>query len=427
MNELIEIGNLQNKTILFLGATIYFYDACIYAKSKGATVIALDYYDSAKAITKKIANYSYDISIFDEQKIIDIIKKHNVDGIYAGASEISIPVAIKLSSKLGLNYYCTEKQWEVCTNKRLFKEYCIKHDIAVSRVYSLDDVRKNDIQYPVVTKPVDNSGSTGIRICKNKFELENGIELALQNSIKKEILIEQYIPYDSAIVHYTAQNGKIVFSGISDKKSKTLSSVSAPIMAAQYFPAQSLNEYLNTTNSKAINMLEDIGVTDGPIWIETFVSDDNRYVFNEIGHRYGGSLTNYAVEFYTGINQTAILLNKCVGNTMYDNIESIQIRKDNYYIVPLHLCSGIIKKIEGIDLIRNNPYVHKVVMSHIENDKIEETGTVSQVFGYLHIKNIDINSLDALLNDILNVLKVFDENGNNMLFCLLKENNDETI
>ena len=311
--------DLRGKRILFLGATIYFFDAAQYAMEAGAYVIAIDYYDEKKAVTKKIANEAYNIDIMDIDRICNFIRDKKIDGIYAGASEVSIPVAIEISKRTGLPFYCNSEQWEICTNKRKFKELCTKNGLKVTPVYPLAEAEDHPerIVYPVVTKPVDNNGSSGITICNDAETLSHGIAWALENSKGKDILIEKYMPYDSVIVHYTAQNGKIIFSGLSDKKSRKINDDGAPVMAMQLFPSEVQKEYLEKENEKVIRMLEDMGVQNGPIWMEIFVTETHDFVFNEIGYRYGGSLTYFAVEYLCGINQMQMLLQYAVGNKNY--------------------------------------------------------------------------------------------------------------
>lgn len=420
------MGKLTGKKILFLGATIYFYDAAKFAIEQGAYVIAIDYYPADKAVTKKIVQESYDIDITDINKVCQLAKEKKIDGVYAGASEVSIPIAIEIGKRLDIPFYCSKEQWAVCTNKRKFKELCEKHNLCVTDTYHLRDVQEKleSITYPVVTKPVDNNGSTGITICFDENDLKNGIEKAFDNSHCKDILIETFMDCDSVIVHYTAQNGEIIFSGMSDKKSKKIKADGAPVMALQLFPSEVQSLYLKHENEKVIGMLKDMGVKNGPIWIEVFVTSDRKFVFNEIGYRYGGSLTYYAVEYLYNINQMEMLLNLSVGNNVLYNDFLKKEQRDTeslYAIIPIHVKPGKIVSVEGIDEVCARTDVYKLVQSHVAGDEISNTGTVSQVFGYLHIVGKDRNSIKDSMLQIMSRLRVWDLNKQNMLYTLYEE------
>lgn len=418
--------NIKNKKILFLGASIYFYDAALYAKEQGLYIIAVDAQEPSRAIVRTIADEDYTINTTDIEALYKLCLDKKIDGIYAGASEVNIPIAIELCERLNLPYYTNKEQWKMCTNKAVFKKHCIDSDIKVSRVYNLSDKEIDGIiTYPVVTKPVDNNGSTGISICKNKKELEAGYEKALNNSKTKTVLIEEFIPSDSVIIQYTIQDGIVKYSGMSDKQSKKINEDAAPVMAIQFFPSEHEEQYLKTVDGKAKKMLQNAGIKFGAIWIEAFYHENN-FIFNEIGFRYGGSLTYYPVEFYYGINQMKLLIHHSItGKGLYDNFSSIQKKQteERYAILPMQIKPCKISEIIGIDSLKNICGFYKFVQSHIEGDIIKSTGTTAQVFGYLHICGSSLSELYNVIAEVKSTLKVLDENGNNQIFTIWENNN----
>lgn len=414
---------MKNKTILFLGASNYFLDAAKYVKKEGYKLIAVDNQELPKAVVKSIADESYSISTIDIEKVYELCINKKVDGIYAGASEVNIPIAIELCERLGLPYYTNRKQWEMSTNKRIFKDKCIEHGINVTETFDIGDDKLDDMKYyPLVTKPVDNNGSTGISICKNKEQLKAGIDKALYNSKSKNILIERYIPSDSVIIQYTIQDGIVKYCGMSDKKSKKIEENAAPVMALQVFPSIHEAEYLENTNAKAIKMIKDQEIEYGAIWIESFYYE-NKFIFNEIGFRYGGSLTYYPVEYFYGINQMKILINHSLyGNGLYKNFDDItEVNHDKnklYSILPIQIKPCTIKQIRGIDRLRQIQGVHEFVQSHSIGDIIPASGTTLQVFGYLHVTGNTIEEINDTFKKSKDVLDVSDENDENMLFTI---------
>ena len=51
-----------------------------------------------------------------------------------------------------------------------------------SEIKTIEDIRKTDIQYPVIIKPVDSSSSVGVTPCHNADELEAGYRKAVSCS-----------------------------------------------------------------------------------------------------------------------------------------------------------------------------------------------------------------------------------------------------
>lgn len=414
----------MEKRVLILGASCFFKDAYLYAKEHNIYTVAVDIRDEEFAICKKMANVSYLASTRDLDTLIEIAQKEQINGIYAGASETNMPTAIQLSERLQVPFYCGAEQWKIGTNKRLFKEMCIKYGVPVTKYYNV--FKKNyikissNLKYPVVTKPVDNNGSTGITICKSQQEFISGYQKAISNSRSSDVLVEDYMPYDSVIIHYTMVNGKGFFCGVSDKKSRKLQADGAPVMALQFFPSLVQQRYVEDLNEKVINMFETEGFKNGPIWIEAFYNGSS-FVFNEMGYRFGGSMTYHAVKYLTGIDQVELLINQSYEDRQILKYHYPETEKV-YCIVPIHIRKGTIRKIIGIDVVKNMASVHAVAMCHVVGDEIEESGTVSQVFCYLHILLSDRNNVDQIVKEVLSQMKALNDENKNLLFYMGKTN-----
>ena len=419
--------NLNGKKILFLGASTYFYEAAKYAKDQGAYIIAIDRRPKEECIVKQIADEEYLMDTTDIETIKDLILKEKIDGIYPGASEVNIPISIKLAEDTGIPKYCEENQWKMATHKDIFKYVCIKYDIPVTPVFDISEpIDKKQIsmlRFPLVTKPVDNNGSTGITICEKEDEFLKAYDKAKKASKTGKVLVEKKMNFEhSLIAHYIAQNGDVIFCGLTDKESKKINKDSAPVMSIQFMPSKLTEKFKDKVNDKIIKMLEGIGINYGPIWIEVFYDEDNFYL-NEIGYRYGGSLTYYPVEYLFGINQMHLLINYLsTGKPLYKDfkdIKEIKNRKNHKYcILPMQLKHGTIKAIKGLEELINKEFVYAFIQSHIVNDVIEETGTTHQVFGYIHLVADSQEQLIEYINYVNESLKILDENGENMLDIL---------
>lgn len=418
---------LQGKKILFLGSSTYFYEAAIYAKNNGAYIIAVDKRPKDECIVKQIADEEYLLDTTDINAIKDLVLEKKIDGIYPGASEINIPIAIKVANETGIPKYCDEDQWEMATNKAIFKETCRKYNVPVTPVFDLvepiNEEEISKIEFPVVTKPVDNNGSTGITICKKSEDFIKAYRKAKEASKSGEVLVEKEMNFENSLIaHYTAQDGEVIFCGLTDKESKKINENSAPVMSIQFMPSKLTDTFKKKINNKIINMLKGIGINYGPIWIEVF-HDGEEFVLNEIGYRYGGSLTYYPVDYFYGINQMNLLVNYlATGMPLYDNFRNIKEidrrRNHKYCILPMQLKSGTIKEIRGLQEILEKKFVYAFIQSHIVDDVIEDTGTTHQVFGYIHLIAKNKNQLMKHIKYVNDSIEVLDENNENMLDIL---------
>lgn len=410
----------MDKVLILGGKPIGSCEIVKKAKEMGLYTIVADYLKMDESAAKKIADEHWEISTSEVNELKEKCLEENVIAVLTGVHEFNIERKIELCDVLKLPQYCSKEQWDFCENKYEFKKMCEKHGLDVAKTYTLESITEKD--YPVIVKPVDSSGSRGFSICNNYDELQKGVELALKFSVSKRYLIEEYVRCDACIVHYTAINGEIIFSGISDKYSERLQGGSS-VMALQVFPSNSKERYIKNVDEKAKKMFEDIGVKNGPIWIEVFNDEkNNRFIFNEMGYRFGGSMTNYPVQFFYGIDQIDLMILNSLGkDETLKNITHTPKRK-HYCIFPMHVKAGTIKNICGIDELKKLDNFEQIVFVHYEGDKIENWGSAQNVFAYLHISYDDNEELTNIIDKIKGLLSVKSDNDEEMLYTIFDFN-----
>lgn len=78
-----EAETMENqKKLLFLGGTGAMYDAVERAKRMGIYTIVVDYYPNSPA--KRIADRSYLASTTDIDRVLEIARENEIDGVFTG-------------------------------------------------------------------------------------------------------------------------------------------------------------------------------------------------------------------------------------------------------------------------------------------------------------------------------------------------------
>lgn len=407
----------MEKVLVLGGRPIGSLELVAKLKELGYYVIVTDYLDSVHSPAKLIADEYWDISTGEIHVLTDIIKNDkNIKAIMTGVHEFNIKCMIELCKTTKLPCYCTSDTWKYCENKKKFKELCSKNNIPIAKYYNKSDVRLSN--FPLIVKPCDSSGSRGFHICQNFEDLNKYYSIAEKFSPRNEVLIEEYIPYNSVIIHYTAINGKLYYSGMSDKISVKFENTGASVMGLQTFPSKGEQSFLEYFDERIRKMFEAAGFKDGPIWIEAFFDGKDSFIFNEIGYRFGGSLTYYPIKFFYGIDQLECLINSSLG-LPYQDLGPIKRNvKKNYCILPVHIHEGKITKIAKDEILNSNPNIIAIVQVQYEGNEIKAWGSAQQVFAYVHFIYKDIDELKSNIKNFFNNIKVEDENGENMLFTL---------
>ncbi len=387
------------------------------AKELGCYVVVADYLEEKDSPAKRIADKTWDVSTSDIEALKELASKEGIDGVLAGVHEFNLRKMAALSEALGLPCYCTEEQLSVCEDKSAFKKRCKDFGLEVSREYSKKEASQLDASYyPLAVKPRDGSGSRGFSKCLHPAELPKAIELAENSSSCGEALIEDFIDSDALIVQYTAHEGELFFSGLTDKYSKKIGAEGAPIMALQTAPSIHIQEYLDKVDEKMRAMLASLDIVNGPIWIELFYQG-GKFLVNEAGFRFGGSLTYYLVRELYGIDQLQLVVDHATGASSELDYEG-QIVDEKYVIWPLHLKAGKISSIEGLEWLRARDEFVALAQVHFQGEEIEDWGSAKQVFAYLHLKGSCLADLLMLMREVLDRVKVLDSRGNNLLFSL---------
>lgn len=387
-------------------------------KDAGAYLIVTDYLPRNQSPAKEIADNCWDCSTADVNTLLSLCNKAGVTGLIAGVHEFNIERMAELAQRGGFNCFCTPDLLQKCVNKREFKHCCVDFGIDVAKEYDPDETSDFDPGiFPLAVKPLDGNGSCGFTKCFDFDDLPEAIEFARQGSDTRRVLIEEFIDADAVIVHYTACNGEIIFSGIADKASRSFEKGAPPIMAVQCAPSVHQSEYLNKVDSKARKMLAHMGFEDGPIWIEAFYKD-GRFIFNEIGYRFGGSLTYKMVESMYGIDQLDLMVKHAMG--LRPDIRQLPFETDAVYAIwPVHLLPGKITDILGLDQLDGIEGYESISLVHCPGDIIEDWGTARQVLGYVHLKAKDVDSLVASMIEVVSTLSVEGEDGQELLTVLL--------
>ena len=413
-------------TLLVLGGKpIGSCELVEYAHARGDQVIVADYLPVEQSPAKLIADDHWEISTADIERLAEKCKERKVDGVLTGVHEFNIVMMAKLCMLLDLPCYCTEEQQLCCIDKKTFKDACSHMGIPVAREYQVDGVstiRKD--QFPLAVKPKDGSGSRGFSKCQTNEEVLPAVKKAREFSASGDVLIEEFIDADAVIIHYTAHQGKIEYSGIADKHSEKMGDEGSPIMALQIAPSIHEAEYLAELNSKAIAMLASLNITEGPAWIEAFHSQDG-FVFNEMGYRFGGSLSYHLVNELYGIDQLELRYNHAMGIEA-PNFEPLPHKGKLHAIWPLHVRAGTISSLVGFESLADDERLAALVKVHTAGDEIESWGSAQQVLAYLHITCESAQNIVNFMQEALKRLHAFDQDGNDMLYSLFDPSDTES-
>lgn len=418
--------DLRGKRLLLLGGSMW-KDAIKQFADENEVVLIAAGNDTTAGIFE-ISQESYRVNSTDIEGMKRLIKEKKIDGVYMGGSEPVIAAASLYLNELGMPCYCNNIQWNCLQDKSQFKDLCLKFGLPCVRRYNIYD---KDIKYPVITKPTDGCGSNGFSVNYNREELEKGYAHAKEASPTGSVLIEQFVKNDSVVAFYTFSGGRVYFSGLEDKYPVRYSSTGSYVAGMHLFESKYVSEFRGRFDTKIEELFRSIGIREGSAWIEIF-HDGDEYYFNEVGFRYSGSVSVYPVNYLYGINQVSTdIYYALTGESLLFNDRNLiytKIPNKKYYcIYNVHMLSGTVKNIEGLEILRNKPEFVFIADTKKVGSIVIESGTVSQVFAFVHFVFDNEEELRQIITSIYDTLHVKNVNGCEMIIDMLQLNSKKII
>lgn len=411
-------NQFKGKKLLVLGNSVSSCEIIQIAKKLGAYTIAADYLTESEF--KKIADKSYCISTNDIEMLEKMAKEEKVDGVLAGASEFNIDCAIRLSERLKLPFYATRLQWDTLSNKESFKKLCAEFSVPIVDEYNLGDgldgtVLEN-IEYPVIIKPVDSCAGIGISVCKNEEELKKGYVEALKYSKSKKVIVERYMTGKEVVIYYTLQDGYISLSAMCDRYTYKQPGV-APLPSAYIFPSKHLETFQKFDDDNVRRMFSSLGMKNGFLFLQGFI-EDGRVRLYEMGYRIAGAQGQNIISAVNGVDALEMLVRFALSGEMsgwdLKTQDNPNFDKWACKLTPI-LRPGKIAKIVGLEDIQKMKGVSKIVPVHQIGDEIDGIGTLKQLLTRIYFVADTQEELVDTINKIQKTLHVYDDNGQEML------------
>lgn len=416
----------KNKKLLVLGGVQPACELVKEVKKLGLTVYVTDYLEDSPA--KKFADKSFMVSTTDVDGVVDLCQREQIDGIVTGYIDSILPYVCQMSERLGVPFWGNKENIELCINKVLFKKACEEAKIPVvpwTRVTSTSDLTKlPDIEFPIVIKPVDNSGSRGVFKCYLPEDYINICKKSLAYSKKKELLIEKMMNHTKEFsVYYMLVDGEAYLACMGDRYVNIIDSNVAPIGQGMYHPSRYLQEWIDNVDSLIKDFFNAHQMKDGVVFIQGF-RENEQFFIHEIGYRLNGGFTYKFIEKYSSYNQIHLLSEYALNGT----VDKSSLVKNNpaftgaAFTLSISLKQGTIKEINGIEKIKEFSNVLEFYQLHYQGDTLDSLGTTAQVFAYILCIASNRDELIYTINEIKKNLVVNDLSGNSLLLDIIDPN-----
>ena len=183
---------------------------------------------------------------------------------------------------------------------KTFEKNGIEHPwyFVVDSLEKLESVCDN-ITYPCISKPTDNSGSRGVILINNSSELKAALEYSCSNSRGGCVIVEEYMKGPEVSVEVFVLDGVPHVLNVTDKLT-----TGAPhfVEMGHSQPSRLAAEDQQKIRDLACRAVKAVGIHCGPAHVEIMLTKEGPKMV-ELGARMGGDcITTHLVPLSTGVD-----------------------------------------------------------------------------------------------------------------------------
>lgn len=297
------------------------------------------------AVCRDMADHFYPLSITDKKAILDVCKEINISGVVSIASDLASVTVNHLAVSLGLignSIECTS----VTTNKYLMRRRLKEAGIACPGFVKCTQAEAPEIvyllDYPVIVKPVDRSGSRGVSLVEKASELSQAIDYACRESLSGEAIIEEYISGREISVEAISWQSRHYILQYTDKET-----TGAPhyVEKGHHQPACLTQCETNSVSEMVLNALDALGIDFGASHTEIRFDSNGKPFIIEVGARMGGDfIGSDLVELSTGYDFVKGVIEVATGSFVEPVISKHRHAGIHYIYPKPGMLSGVVFK-----------------------------------------------------------------------------------
>lgn len=302
---------MEKKKLVVIGANDFQNQLILKAKKRGMETHVFAW--QSGDVGEKTADFFYPVSIIEKEEILKRCEEIHPDGIISIASDLASITVNYVAEKMNLVGNGIESS-RISTNKYLMRKAFEKNGDPSPRNYRSDELTAECIaglQFPLIVKPVDRSGSRGITKIETAAELAEAIKIAEELSFDGKAMIEEFVEGQEYSVEYISYKGIHTFLALTQKYT-----TGAPhfIETAHVEPAQIEEGMLDRIQQIVEHALDTLLIQNGASHSEIKVQPDGSIKIIEIGGRMGGDcIGSDLVQISTGYDFVNMVIDVACG------------------------------------------------------------------------------------------------------------------
>ncbi|MBR0373979.1 MAG: ATP-grasp domain-containing protein [Mogibacterium sp.] len=290
----------MKRDLAIIGASYLQLPLIEKAKEMGYTTHVFAW--AANDVGEIAADHFYPISIVEKGEILDKCREIGICGITSIASDLAAITVNYVADAMGLVGNSMEATFR-STNKHAMRNAFFAAGDPSPKSILIDestDLDGLDLDFPVIVKPTDRSGSRGICKLYDRAGLREAVESAAKESFEKKVLIEEFAEGQEYSVEYISFRGEHHFLAVTLKYT-----TGEPhfIETGHREPAPVDADTLKRIQEVVPHALDTLGIENGASHSEVKIDENGTIRIIEIGGRMGGDCIGSDLVYWsTGVD-----------------------------------------------------------------------------------------------------------------------------
>lgn len=303
------------KKLLLLGGGFLQTYVIKKARELGYYVLVLDV--DPHAVGFQYASEYAVINIVDEEGCLNYAREKHIDGVLTAATDFGVVTMSRIATELGLpgiNYQSAKLVRDKAAVRRCLSAACVddtRCSYEISSPEQIPEVLK-ELKFPVMTKPIDGSGSRGVSRVDSAADFAKACKYALDKSVSHRAFVVPFIEGKEYGVESFVYNGEAHVLGIM-RKEMTKPPYYAELGHAM--PSGLSEEMERKLKDLTCKALAALNVNHGSVNMDLIIGKSNDVHIVDVGARMGGNLIgSHIISYGAGIDYMANMIRTAVGD-----------------------------------------------------------------------------------------------------------------
>lgn len=389
------------KKIMILGAGIYQVPLIETAKRMGLYTIVVSIPGNYPGFA--LADKVYYENTVDDEKILEIAREENIDGIVTTGTDVCVITIGKVCDALGLSGLSYEAA-QVAVDKMLMKTKYEEYGVRTARfrkvLFTDPDVPTTiaGLEFPLIFKSVDSSGSRGIIRVDSYDEFDSAMAYVKENTRKDYFLIEEFIEGEEFGAQAFVYNGEVVFT-LPHGDYVFHGDTGVPI---GHFAPYNLEEaVIEDAKKQLAGAVKAMGLDNCAINADFILKDNKTYVL-ELGGRCGATCLAELVAIYYGFDYYEKILKTALGEDPDFDFGKPPVPNASHLLMSEK--DGIIESQTNHN--EPNPDIYQVQFDYQPGDEVHKFHVGPHRIGHIITKGKTLEEAQALLFDAMDKVEI---------------------